>query len=300
MKRHRATRSPPRVTRVIRHVLGSADADADLRSRLTEAYVGQDRSPETKENSPTMAAAMAERSDKGGFPTTMRTQLALVKSADPAARSRSFEALSLAYYKPVYKYTRVRWRKPEEEARDITQDFFATAFEKNTFAGYDPSKARFRTYLRMCLDRFVAKRERAGRALKRGGATISLPLDFGEIERELAGAPFGEPPEDYFDLEWTRHLLASAVDTLRTECAAKGKQIHFQVFQRYDLHTDDAPRPSYAEVAASLGIPVTDVTNRLAYARREFRRLVLERLRTITATDEEFRSEAFAVLGLRL
>jgi RNA polymerase sigma factor (sigma-70 family) len=247
-----------------------------------------------------MGSAMTERSDKGGFPTTMRSQLALVKSADPAARSRSFEALALAYYKPVYKYTRVRWRKPEEEARDIAQDFFATAFEKNTFAAYDPAKARFRTYLRMCLDRFVSKRERAGRALKRGGTSISVPLDFDEVERELAGAPFGEPPEDYFDVEWTRHLLASAVDTLRAECTAKGKLIHFQVFERYDLHADDAARPSYADVASALGIPLTDVTNRLAYARREFRRLVLERLQEITATEDEFRSEAFAVLGIRL
>lgn len=240
------------------------------------------------------------KAEKGGFPTTMRSQLVLVKSADPVARARSFEALTLAYYKPVYKYTRVRWRKPEEEAADISQDFFATAFEKNTFAGYEPARARFRTYLRMCLDRFVAKRERAGRALKRGGASVSLPLDFAEIERELAGAPFGEPPEDYFDTEWTRHLLSSAVDTLRAECTAKGKVIHFQVFERYDLHPDDSPRPSYADVAAALGIAATDITNRLAYARREFRRIVLERLREITATEEEFRSEAFAVLGIRL
>ncbi len=37
--------------------------------------------------------------------------------------------------------------------------------------------------------------------------------------------------------------------------------------------------------------------NRLAYARREFRRIVLERLREITATEEEFRAEARVLLG---
>jgi hypothetical protein len=72
------------------------------------------------------------------------------------------------------------------------------------------------------------------------------------------------------------------------------------VFERYDLHPEGTARPSYADVAAELGIAVTDVTNRLSFARREFRRLVLDKLREITATDEEFRSEAFAVLGLRL
>lgn len=43
---------------------------------------------------------------------------------------------------------------------------------------------------------------------------------------------------------------------------------------------------------------MSDVTNYLAWTRREFRRLVLEALREITATEEEWRSEARAVLGI--
>jgi hypothetical protein len=41
----------------------------------------------------------------------------------------------------------------------------------------------------------------------------------------------------------------------------------------------------------------TTVTNRLAAARRDFRRLLLERLRAITSSEAEFREEARAVLG---
>jgi hypothetical protein len=72
------------------------------------------------------------------------------------------------------------------------------------------------------------------------------------------------------------------------------------VFEQLDLNSDTGARPSYADVASHLGISVTDVTNRLAHARREFRRIVLDKLRELTATDEEFRSEAFAVLGIRV
>ena len=50
--------------------------------------------------------------------------------------------------------------------------------------------------------------------------------------------------------------------------------------------------------AAEFGIPVTQVTNYLAFARRELRRLVLERLQTLCATDEEFRLEARDFLGV--
>ena len=43
---------------------------------------------------------------------------------------------------------------------------------------------------------------------------------------------------------------------------------------------------------------MTQVTNFLAFARREFRRIVLEKLREITASDREFREEASALLGV--
>jgi RNA polymerase sigma factor (sigma-70 family) len=239
---------------------------------------------------------------QGGFPTTAVSQVLAIKSDDPAVRARSFDVLTHAYYKPVYKYTRLRWSKSEEEAREITQDFFTAALERGTFVRYEPDLARFRTYLRVCLDRFISKRHRAGRALKRGGATPIVSFDFEGVERELAESP-ADPAlsaEDYFDVEWTRHLLGTAVDTLKNECLRKKRNVHFNVFERLDLNADASARPSYADVAAELGIGVSDVNNRLAWTRREFRRIVLDKLRELTATEEEFKSEAQAVLGIRL
>ena len=46
------------------------------------------------------------------------------------------------------------------------------------------------------------------------------------------------------------------------------------------------------------GIAVTDVTNYLASVRRGFRRIVLSKLRDMTASDEEYRREANALLGV--
>jgi len=56
-------------------------------------------------------------------------------------------------------------------------------------------------------------------------------------------------------------------------------------------------RPTYAELALRLGLSATDVTNELAAARREFRRIVLEALREQCATDEEFEAESRALMG---
>ena len=87
------------------------------------------------------------------------------------------------------------------------------------------------------------------------------------------------------------------VDALRDRCEQSGKPLTFRVFERYVLDEETAARPSYAELAAELGIKVTDVTNYLAFARREFRLLLLDKLREITGSDEEFEAESRALLG---
>ncbi len=222
-------------------------------------------------------------------------------SADPETRRRAFATLVAAYWKPVYKYLRLKWHVPEEDAEDLTQGFFARALEKAFFDRFDPERARFRTYLRTCLDGFVANERQSARRLKRGGGAEHVSLDFVGAEAELAhqGPPDGGDMEDYFHREWVRSLFALAVDALRRRCAETGKSVPFALFERYDLDGSDAARrPSYADLALETGIPETQVTNHLAWARREFRRLVLETLEEATGSEEEFRAEARQLLGI--
>lgn len=244
---------------------------------------------------------MAVDSSKGGgrFPPTRRSAVAAVGSDDPVERARSFDILVRAYWKPVYKHVRLKWNRQPDDAGDLTQGFFARAFERRWFATYDPAKALFRTYLKTCLDRFVMETQRDDKRDKRGGDAIRVSFDFELAEHELAstGPRNADDIDALFDAEWTRSLLASAVDALEGVCNESGKATYFAVFRRYVLDAEQE-RPSYAAVAAELGIKTSDVTNYLAWARREFRRLALENLREITATDEEWRSEARAVLGI--
>jgi RNA polymerase sigma factor (sigma-70 family) len=239
---------------------------------------------------------------RGEFPTTRLSRVLALRSVDPTERARSFEALARAYHPVVYKYVRVHWKKSDDQARDLTQDFFAEALERGIFAGYESDKARFRTFVRVCLDRFIGKKHRAEKTQKRGGDSPQFSFDFEGIEAELSKRVVldDEDGERYFEAEWVRSLMSSAVLTLRRECEAKGKSIHFQVFERLDLCPEAETRPSYGDVAKALGISVTDVTNRLSYARRELRRVVLDELRELTASEDEFREEAWAVLGIRI
>jgi DNA-directed RNA polymerase specialized sigma24 family protein len=231
------------------------------------------------------------------FPPTRQSAVLAVASHDAAARARSFDVLVRAYWKPVYAHVRTKWNRAPDQAQDLTQGFFAHAFEKRYFSDYDPAKARFRTYLRTCLDRFVMTEQRDARREKRGSGAPHLSLDFPSAENELRslGVLGSTDTERCFDDAWTRHLLSVGLDQLKRTCSEKDKEVAFQVFDRYVLSGE--PR-SYADLASELAIPVTQVTNHLAWARREFRRIVLEQLREITASDEEFRSEARALLGV--
>lgn len=233
------------------------------------------------------------------FPTTRWSAITGFHSDDPAERARSFETLVAAYWKPVYKHVRLKWRRSIDDAQDLTQGFFLRAMEKQFFAGYDSSKSRFRTFLRVCLDGFVANEDKAAGRQKRGGDTIILPLEFTTAEGEIVAREIPAPDDldRYFDAEWARSILGLAVSALREECVRNGKEVHYKVFERYDLDTAGAGRITYETIASELGLPVTQVTNHLTFARRAFRRLLLEKLREITASDEEYRREARSLLG---
>ncbi len=58
-------------------------------------------------------------------------------------------------------------------------------------------------------------------------------------------------------------------------------------------------QPTHADLATMFGITVATVTNHLAAMRRALRARVLDRLRELTASDEEYEAEAKRLLGTR-
>ena len=139
------------------------------------------------------SAAQAARADCSyacrviPFPATHRSVLERIRSA----RRRTSGARRLATW-PAGTGGRAittcactgtcRPKRPRTPCRRSSP----TAFEKNYVERYDPAKAKFRTFLRTCLDRFVQNQQKADRAEKRGGGATLLSLDFPGAERELA------------------------------------------------------------------------------------------------------------------
>jgi RNA polymerase sigma factor (sigma-70 family) len=236
---------------------------------------------------------------QGQFPVTRWSLIVAARSAVPEERQRALEVLIAAYWKPVYKYIRLRWGKDNEPAQDLTQDFFLRVLDKDFLARYDPQRARLRTFLRVCVDHMIANEDKAARRLKRGGDRQILPLDFESAEGELQRIEIPSPDsmDDFFEREWVRSVFSLSLERLRQECEQRGKQTHFRLLEFYDI--DEAGKElTYEQVGQRFELKVTDVTNYLAYARREFRRIVLDQLREMTGSEEEFRREARTLLGI--
>jgi RNA polymerase sigma factor (sigma-70 family) len=233
------------------------------------------------------------------FPTTRVSFVAGMGSAEPAERARAADVLVRSYWKPVYKYVRLRFRKENEDAKDLTQGFFAHALEQGWLARFDPARGRFRSFLRLSLDGFVVNADKAQLRDKRGGGAALLSLDFDAAEEEVAqlDPPAPDSVEAWFDEEWRRGVFGAALEELERSLAAGGNAVRADIFRRYDLGSLAVPQPTYAELAAEHGITVARVTNHLAAARREFRDLVLQRLREETADEAEFQEELRALLG---
>jgi len=123
---------------------------------------------------------------------------------------------------------------------------------------------------------------------KRGGGKV-IALDTLDPASECG------TPEEIFYREWQRNVFTLAIEDLRKLCLETGRQARFEIFAAYDLA--EPPRPDYSELAKAHSEPVTTVTNHLAWARRELRRLIEQRVASVTPGESERRREVRQLLS---
>lgn len=225
-----------------------------------------------------MDADTAIGGPSGHFPST---RVSLLEAAASGLSEAAMDQVIALYWKPVYRFLRIKFQKSNEDAKDLTQGFFASALQRDFFARFDPAKASFRTYLRIAVERYAANEYAGANRQKRGGGVQFESLE----EFDIAA----ESPEAEFEREWRRQLFSLALDDLRAHCAETGRQLQFNLFEDYDLA--DRDRVSYSDMAAKYGVPETAVTNYLAWSRRTLRAFITERLRATTSGPKELHEE---------
>lgn len=211
------------------------------------------------------------------FPETSWTVVARLRDRASPDRRQLLQRLIADYWKPVYCLIRRSWARTNEDAKDLTQEFFLTEVVEGTLLDhFDPERGNFRAFLKGSLANFVRRASRDAGRLKRGGDARALSLEVGEVElAEIVPDARALTPEELFDRAWKRVILARAVALLERRLRARGQEAYFEVFQRYDLDPDNR-EVSYRSVGKALGLNPDAVKNHLSRAREEFTNAVTD------------------------
>ncbi len=232
------------------------------------------------------------------FPETRWTAIRALLSDDETARQLGWDVVSRLYWHPVQSYIRAKWNSSESDANDASQNFFTYVFERDTFSKFDSGKARFRHFVRVCLDRFLINEYKAGIAQKRGGGMVDS-LESSGADGEPLDPADPDSLEELFEQEWRRSLFETAVNDVETLATTDTAKLQFQIFKRYDIERGSADKLTYDDLAREFNLSTTTVTNHLHAMRTKVRMALLDRLRSITATEEEFLEESQALLGVK-
>ncbi len=186
------------------------------------------------------------------FPTTRWSRvLAAAGGSEPDAGAVLAE-LCAAYWYPVYALIRRREHDPDAAA-DLVQGDVARFLEKGTLAAADPSKGRFRAFLRTDCGFFLTDaRDRAAR-WKRGGGVTPISLDARDAEGRYLVEPADEvTPERLVDRAWAGALPERGLARLAAEYAGSGRAALFAELEPALMPGSHAE--PYAAIADRLGM----------------------------------------------
>jgi len=232
------------------------------------------------------------------FATTHWSVVLQAGESHSAQGSAALAKLCRIYWYPLYAFIR-RKGHTEEDAKDLTQEFFARLLERRDFQRVDARKGKFRTFLLTSLTHFLSNERDHANAAKRGGGRAVISLDAIPPEQFQRFEPTSDlSPDKLFDQRWAMALLEAAVLQLRVQMNATGKLGQFEELKIF-LTTE--PRDGdYTAVAQRLGCASQSVAVTVHRLRQRYRELVrAEVANTVSSpleVDEEMR-HLQAVLG---
>ena len=242
-------------------------------------------------------------SDQPRQPAFVTTHWSVVLAAghsDTPRAQAALEKLCRAYWYPLYAFVRRRGHSIED-AQDLTQEFFARLLAHNWVGKADRCKGRFRSFLLMAMNRFLANEWDAARTQKRGGGARPAPLALESAETRYAAEPATTlTPELEYDKQWALTLIEEVLRRLRDEYEQEGKATLFDIMKPCLIGSRDTQ--PYATLAASLGMTEGAVKTAVCRLRQRYRERLKEEIANTVAApedaDEELR-HLFRVLARR-
>jgi RNA polymerase sigma-70 factor (ECF subfamily) len=207
---------------------------------------------------------------------------------------RSLEELCRQYWQPLYVFVRQRGRGVHD-AQDLTQEFFARLLEKDWLLSADRSKGRFRSFLLMAMQRFLANEWDRSRARKRGGGETTLSIDWSAAEGRSIPDPAAATPEMVYERRWALTLLETVMYRLRAEHETAGKSREYEHLK--PCLTAERGAIDYEGLGSALGIGAASARSSVHRLRKRFRELFREEVAGTVADPAEVDDEVRAVIA---
>jgi RNA polymerase sigma factor (sigma-70 family) len=193
----------------------------------------------------------------------------------PAAKE-ALEKLCRTYWRPIYGFVRRQGVGPEE-AKDLTQGFFALLLERRDLNTVRQEKGRLRSYLLTSLKHFLTNEHNRATAIKRGEGQRLIPLeDLRERERVGFDASDTLAADQIYERRWALSVLDHALARLGDEYRAAGTIQLFDQLQK--SLTDEPDRPLPADIAPQFGMTESAVRQALYRMRQRYRHVLREEI----------------------
>ncbi len=228
--------------------------------------------------------------ERGRFPSTSWSIVLAAGRDGPKEPAReAFAALCEAYWYPLYAYARRRGYDVED-ARDLTQGFFASLLARQNPLRPDRERGRFRSYLLGALKHYLANERDRERARKRGGGQPMLRLDFKAGENRYRMEPRDtETPERIYERRWALTMLEAVLRRLEEDYGRAGKRDFFRHMKPF--LTDDGERGAYATLARELSMTEGAFKVAVHRLRRRYRDLLRGEIAQTVETPAEIEAE---------
>lgn len=211
----------------------------------------------------------------------------LARDTESPAGAEALEQLCRAYWRPLYAAARRQAREPEE-ARDLTQGFFARLLEHNTLARLSPGGGRFRSWLLKSFESFRINEWHRARAAKRGGGQPVLALDWADAEgRDGIDPADTRTPEMIYERCWAEELM----ERVQTRLAEQFARHPFGFDTLQGFLTRPAGETRFAEAAARLSVTESALKAVVFRLRRRLRELFREEVEQTVVDPREVEDE---------
>jgi RNA polymerase sigma factor (sigma-70 family) len=222
------------------------------------------------------------------FATTHWSVVLTAQGRSPAAEA-ALERLCRTYWRPIYDFVRRQGVGPEE-AKDLTQGFFALLLERRDLDAVRREKGRLRSYLLTAVKHFLASEHRRAMAIKRGKGQRLVPLEELSAKERIEMEPTDHLSADrLYERRWASTLMEQVLRRLKDEYRTAGNATLFDWLKQLVL--DEPGAPSRAEIAAQLGMTENAVWQALHRFRHRYQVLLREEISHTVAIASDIEDE---------